>query len=61
MSIAAVWEARREGNYRFGASWTHRLADVGVDCLVAGVGLALTALFVALGCGVDLGQAFAVA
>jgi hypothetical protein len=61
MSIAAVWEAMREGNHRFGASWTQRLADVPVVCLIASVGLTLTAMFVALGYGVDLGQAFAVA
>lgn len=54
-------EGQDQRNHRFGATWRHRLADCGAVFLVAGVGLALTGLLVALGYGEDLAQAFVVA
>jgi hypothetical protein len=76
MSSDVVWKAVQEGNHRFGTSalsiswplrfpardsWRQSAADVYVVCLVAGVGLAMTGLFIALGYGAEFGQALAVA
>jgi hypothetical protein len=61
--MKASAELSISGPLRFPARgpWRQSAADVYVVCLVAGGGLAMTGLFVALGYGAELGQALAMA